>query len=62
MPRFNYTIGQWYKFYYVDGSIKVAKSITGSMGYPVFQTEDGIELSYSEIMNNCIKKELYNKQ
>lgn len=62
MNQFDFLSGLWYKFYYVDGSTIVAKSCTGPIGYPVFQTEDGIELSYSEIMKNCIKKEPYNKQ
>ncbi len=62
MNQFNYSSGLWYKFYYVDGSTKVAKSITGLLGEPEFQTEDGIVLSNNEIMKNCIKKEPYNKQ
>lgn len=55
MNQFDFHLGQWYNFYYVDGSTRVAKFITSPMGIPVFQTEDGSILSYSEIIKNCCK-------
>ena len=57
MARFNFIPGQWYKFYYTDGSIKVARCITTPFGEIRFQVEGNGEVSYNEMLRNCIKVE-----
>ena len=61
MATYSFIPGQWYKFYYTNGSTKVAKCITTFNGEIRFQVNGNGELSYTEMMRNCIKVEPIDK-
>lgn len=57
MTNFNFIIGQWYKFYYIDRSTKVARYLTINNGVIMFQIQDNGEVPYDVMLRDCIHME-----
>lgn len=62
MPNFTFSPGLWYKLYYTDNGVVIARFDTSKNGELVFRTRDGVELPYNEAIRNLYdRKELHNQ-